>query len=200
MKKYELSTTEQTMFNDNLKLVDYTLYRFFSYSTIKGIGLNEAKSVGCLGLVHAIKSYNESKGTKFSTHAIGNIRYAILNALKSSFRPREYECIEDMRETELSGRIVGNCKYLLQVDCFTNYIDYINDEQNVDRLHKLAKKTLSDRYYQIYSMAYIEGLQPVEIAKKLGVTRARAYALLRKIARILKERIKIEDDRGEQVI
>lgn len=196
MKKYELSPCEQKLFNDNLKLVEYTLYKFFSNSTIKGLGINEAKAVGCMGLVKAIKSYDPTKGTEFATHAVNTIRYEVLNALRFRVLPMEYECIENMRETELRGKIVGDCKCLLSVDYFTNYIDQVGDYQIVDRLHKIAERSLSDRYYQVYKMAYIDGMHPVEIAKEFNVSRGRIYGMLKKITFKLKERIKAEERIG----
>ena len=193
MKDYKLSPSEQEIFNDNLKLVDYTLYKFFSYATISGLGANEAKAIGCLGLVNAIKTYDQTKGTTFNTHAINQIRYQVLNSIRMQLTPMEYQSIEDIRETELSGKIVGDCKCLLSVDYFTNYIDQIGDCQTVERLHELAQRLFTERYFQVYKMAYIDGVNTVDIARELNVSRGRIYGMLKKITGRLKERIKIED-------
>ena len=189
MEKYELSPAEKQIFDDNLNLVDYTIYKFFKYSTISSFGSMEAKSAGCLGLVKAIKRFDETKGTKFSSYAISNIRYNIMNALRMQKKIGEYDCVEAVRETETFGKRVKGCRRLIVVDYFTPIVDEISDMQAVDSINELAKNELKEAYFDVYKEYYIDGRTIAEIATGKNISRARVYQILRKSIAKLKSKI-----------
>ena len=192
MKNYKLSESEQKIFDDNRKLVDFTLYKFFKYSTIKKLGVADIRDIGYLSLCNAIKNYNAEKGIRFSTYAIKSIRRGILNALGQKQYPLTYESIDPMRDTEVYGYPINGCRKLLSVEYFPLLLEEIADSQIVEQINCLAKNILSEHHYKIYDFYYVQGLSAKEIGDKLNVTRCRIYQVIKKIN--TKIRLEIESN------
>lgn len=93
----------------NIKLVYHIIKKCFNYKerTLKNLKLtkDDLYQQGKLGLIEASQSYDESRGTKFSTYACGLIRNHICNMLKSSFRHNLPPLLSDVPDRDIIDKI-----------------------------------------------------------------------------------------------
>ena len=179
--KFALSEEQAQIFNDNLKLVDYTLYKCFKLSTLDKCEVLNAKNVGMLGLAYAVKNYDASKPSKFTTYAVNTIRYYVMNELNNNIHPCEWDSIEVVKTIELTGKPSYTQSKVLAVDYVTPTVERIYDQQMVKYIHKTAKEILNEQYYKIYKLHYIEDKAVAEIAEIMNCTKSYVYGVLKSI-------------------
>ena len=143
-QKYSMTAEEAKLFQDYIKTVPYTIYTYFNYKQCQDLGYLDIQNAGYLGLVYAIKTYDESRGNSFLTWAIKNIRYSIIRYIKAQKRPTECLSIETIRETELG--LSQGYNRLWKVDYFTPYIERLDNKQMVEKINQTAKEF----FYELY--------------------------------------------------
>ena len=190
-EKYKLTPEQQEIFDANIKLVKYTIFKYFSYQTIKHFGILAIENAGYLGLVYAIKTYSAKNGTSFSTWGIKCIRFKILNYMKQQEKKVSWESTECMELSEFYGRNIGGCRRLLLVDYVAPQIEDLSDMQVVEELYGIAKSNLTENQYRIFMMRYKDGKEVRDIAKELEITTSRIYSVLDKSVRVLQQKAKV---------
>lgn len=188
--KYKLTDEQQKLFDEYRDAVRFTIFKQF-YSLVKMGYMEEIETIGYLGLVYAVKTYDESKGANMLTWAINNIRFAIFRYIKQLEHQKKIsasqistQCIE---ESERTGEPCGRCKKLFAIDHIGQYVDEVDKWQVVDLLNKTAQETFSERVYSIYKKIYIEGKSFSKVANEMGLCRNRIYQIDRKIIQTLKK-------------
>lgn len=98
-----------TSVEGNIRLVYYITKRCFDYKerALKNLKLtkDDLYQQGKLGLIEASRSYDESRGTKFSTYACDLIKNYICNMLKSSFRHNLPSLLSDVPDRDIIDKI-----------------------------------------------------------------------------------------------
>ena len=170
----------------NLRLVVYIAKRFEH----TGLGIEELISIGTVGLIKAVSTFNPEKNIKMATYASRCIENEILMFLrKSSSRQRELSideplCVDwDGNELLLSD-ILGS-------DADSVSRDMEDDEER--RILRLAVLELDERERRIIEMRFGLGgrteMTQKEVADALGISQSYISRLEKKIMHSLKKKI-----------
>lgn len=150
-------------------------------------------SVGSIGLIKAVNTFEYGKNTQFSTYAARCIENEILMLLRVNKKH-----IQVMSLNESLGKDKDGNDVALQ-DIIQNEEDVIENVENTvltEKLIELAQSCLSKREFQILTMRYGLNNTPVyaqrEIAKKLNISRSYISRLEKKALDIIKEKVKKE--------
>ena len=184
-KAGDLNAREQ-LITHNIKLVIYQIKSFNGIIHDK----EELISVGLIGLIKAVDSFDLSKNIAFSTYASTCIHNEILNFIDA----QEKHLIVDSLETPLSFNNSENKINLLdklsdpRIDLASNYEKkefYLIIRQLIDNLPILEKKVI------MYYFGFIEDkpLTQQEISKKLNISKHKISITIAKILNIIRDNL-----------
>lgn len=180
---------KQILIEHNLRLVVYIARRFEN----TGIGIEDLISIGTIGLIKAINTYNPEKKIKLATYASRCIENEILMYLRKNAGQRGEVSLEEPLNTDWDGN------ELLLSDVLGTEADSVLRpiEDDVDReLLRNALGKLSPREREIICMRYgigcdVEKTQK-EVADVLGISQSYISRLEKRIIlRLRKEILKL---------
>ncbi|MDE6314758.1 MAG: RNA polymerase sporulation sigma factor SigE [Lachnospiraceae bacterium] len=172
----------------NLRLVVYIAKKFDN----TGVGVEDLISIGTIGLIKAINTFNSSKNIKLATYASRCIENEILMYLRRNNKHKMEVSIDEPLNVDWDGN------ELLLSDILGTEEDIIskNIENEVER--KLLKKAiakLSEREKKIVELRFGinnengEEKTQKEVAELLGISQSYISRLEKKIIRRLKKEI-----------
>jgi RNA polymerase sporulation-specific sigma factor len=174
----------------NLRLVVYIAKKFEN----TGVMVEDLISIGTIGLIKAINTFNRSKNIKLATYASRCIENEILMYLRRNNKTKLEVSIDEPLNVDWDGN------ELLLSDILGTDEDVIYKELESEVEHKLLLKAvakLSDRERTIISLRFGLGssndkeLTQKEVAGLLGISQSYISRLEKKIMRQLKkEKIK----------
>lgn len=170
----------------NLRLVVYIAKRFEN----TGGSIEELISIGTVGLIKAVSTFNADKNIKLATYASRCIENEILMFLrKSASRHREMS-IDEPLSTDWDGN------ELLLSDILGSDPDSVSrrmEEDEERRILRYAVSTLDERERQIVEMRFgLSGgreMTQKEVADALGISQSYISRLEKKIMQSLKKKI-----------
>ena len=154
----------------NLRLVAHVVKKY------KNIGIDQEDliSIGTIGLIKAVTTYDNSKGTRLATYAAKCIDNEILMTLRSDKKLKSEVSLHEPLGTDKEG----NSIYLIDIikyEC-EEVIDKLDKEQKVKVLKEVLESSLLDREKKIIEMRYgikqQDNKTQREIAKLLGISRS----------------------------
>ena len=152
----------------NLRLVAHIAKKYANYGDN-----DELISVGSLGLLKAIESFDMDKGAGLATYASRCIENEILMAMRASKKYRLNVSLNDPIGVDKDGN------ELTIVDMLADDQSVIDDvESNIilKKLTEIAKETLDEREYEIICRRYgIDGFDALtqrEVAKEFDISRS----------------------------
>jgi len=159
----------QKLILHNLRLVSHIVRKYYSTSKNQ----EDLVSIGTIGLIKAVDTYNTDNGTRFATYASKCIQNEILMSFRSQKKHSSEVSIHETIDVDRDGNPLA-------------YIDVISSDENVpleierkimtDKAMKCIKTVLSLRERQIIIMRYglcgTEELTQREIAERLGISRS----------------------------
>ena len=168
----------------NLRLVVYISKRFEN----TGVDADDLISVGTIGLIKAVNSYNAEKNIKLATYASRCIENEILMHLRRTVRLKAEVSFDEPLNTDWEG----NELLLSDVMGTDGDVVYKKIESSVeDDLLRQALKRLSGREREIIEMRYglagYDELTQKEVADKLGISQSYISRLEKKIISRLKK-------------
>ena len=182
------SEAKSLLIEHNLRLVVYIAKKFDN----TGVGVEDLISIGTIGLIKAINTFNSSKNIKLATYASRCIENEILMYLRRNSKHKMEVSIDEPLNVDWDGN------ELLLSDILGTEEDVIskNIENEVER--KLLKKAigkLSDREKKIVELRFGinnesgEEKTQKEVAELLGISQSYISRLEKKIIRRLKKEI-----------
>ncbi|HHT98082.1 MAG TPA: RNA polymerase sporulation sigma factor SigE [Clostridiales bacterium] len=176
----------------NLRLVVYIAKKFDN----TGIGVEDLISIGTIGLIKAINTFNPDKNIKLATYASRCIENEILMYLRRNNKIKLEVSIDEPLNTDWDG----NELLLSDILGTEENIIYKNLEEEVDKkLLKKALSKLSERERVIVDLRYgltnEDGNEKTqkEVADLLGISQSYISRLEKKIIkRLNKEMIKFQ--------
>ena len=175
----------------NLRLVVYIAKKFDN----TGVGVEDLISIGTIGLIKAIQTFNLERKIKLATYASRCIENEILMYLRRTSKTRMEVSIDEPLNVDWDGN------ELLLSDILGTDEDVISKdiEDEIDKkLLKKAMETLTDREKLIISLRFgLNGREEEktqkEVADMLGISQSYISRLEKKIIhRLKKEMIKME--------
>lgn len=172
----------------NLRLVVYIARKFDN----TGVGVEDLISIGTIGLIKAINTFNPVKNIKLATYASRCIENEILMYLRRNSKTRMEVSIDEPLNVDWDG----NELLLSDILGTSEDIIYKDIEREVDiKLLKKALETLSERERMIIHMRFglddFEGGEKTqkEVADILGISQSYISRLEKKIMKRLKKEI-----------
>jgi len=170
----------------NLRLVVYIARKFEN----TGVGVEDLVSIGTIGLIKAVNTFNPARNIKLATYASRCIENEILMYLRRNNRTRSEISIDEPLNTDWDG----NELLLSDILGTDSDIIYKDIEEEVDKeLLKAAMKKLSYREKSIVELRF--GLEngeektQKEVADILGISQSYISRLEKRIIKRLKKEI-----------
>ena len=172
----------------NLRLVVYIAKKFDN----TGVGVEDLISIGTIGLMKAINTFNPTKNIKLATYASRCIENEILMYLRRNNKTKLEVSIDEPLNVDWDG----NELLLSDILGTSEDIIYKDIEKEVDRsLLRKALETLSEREQTIIRLRFGiddklgQELTQKEVADLLGISQSYISRLEKKIMKRLKKEI-----------
>ena len=170
----------------NLRLVVYIAKRFEN----TGVGIEELVSIGTVGLIKAISTFNTNKNIKLATYASRCIENEILMFLRKSSAQRREISIDEPLSVDWDGN------ELHLSDILGSDVDVVSrdmEEEEERKILRLAVMELPRRERIIIEMRYgLSGggeLTQKDVADRLGISQSYISRIEKKIMCRLKRKI-----------
>ena len=167
----------------NLRLVVHIIKKY--YSNIKD--QDDLISIGTIGLIKAVSTFDYEKGTRFATYASRCIENEILMHFRNKKKSAQDVYISDPIDTDKDGNSLSVMD-IMAAD--GNIFDDIELKMRAEQLHRFIDDLPSDRERQILSLRYGLGgnipLTQREVADKLGISRSYVSRIEKKAISTLK--------------
>ena len=151
----------------NLRLVAHIIKKYYTQSADQ----EDLISIGTIGLIKGISSFDPEKGARLATYAARCIENEILMYFRSQ-KKLQGEVLSDPIETEARA-----CLQLMDVvGVDDTMLDDIHDRDSALRLHQIIRERLTTREAEIIRLRYgLGGTIPLtqrEIAASFGISRS----------------------------
>lgn len=185
----EDKSARQTLIEHNLRLVVYIAKRFEN----TGAGIEDLVSIGTIGLIKAINTFQADKNIKLATYASRCIENEILMYIRKHSGIKTEVSIDEPLNTDWDGN------ELLLSDILGNDEDTISfeiEQMEERRLIRRAVAGLEQREREIIEMRYgLDGRREMtqkEVADRLGISQSYISRLEKKIIARLKAEMEAE--------
>lgn len=170
----------------NLRLVAHIIKKYYS-------GVRDQEdliSIGTIGLIKAVSTFDYTKGTRFATYASKCIENEILMYFRNQKKTSQEIYISDPIDTDKEG----NSLTLLDIVSDDNdIVDDIDIKVKSEKLYYFTSSALDKREKQIIILRYgLYGKKPMtqrEVAKKLGISRSYVSRIEKKAISTLKKKL-----------
>ncbi|MBR0423574.1 MAG: RNA polymerase sporulation sigma factor SigK [Clostridia bacterium] len=172
------------LINHNLRLVAHITKKYYYNKSDP----DDLISIGTIGLIKAVNTFNPQKGIKLSSYASRCIENEILMYFRSLKKLALDVSINEPIETDKNGNIL-TLMDTISTDDFV--VDKIDVKVKIQKLKKYILKYLSKREQIILCFRYgLNGTAPLpqrEVAKKLGISRSYVSRIEKKTLLFLKK-------------
>lgn len=186
IRTIENEESRSILIEHNLRLVAYIAKRFEN----TGANIEELISIGTLGLIKAISSFNIDKNIRLATYASRCIENEILMFIRKSSSQRKEISIDEPLSVDWDGN------ELLLSDVLGSEADTVTREMEEDEEKRIVREAVSDlnvRERLIVEMRYglVSGkeLTQKEVADALGISQSYISRLEKRIMERLRKKI-----------
>ncbi len=170
--------------NHNMRLVAHIIKKYYAGVSDQ----DDIISIGTIGLIKAINTFDYTKGTRLATYA----SRCIENEIFMSFRTRKKNSVEISMNEPIDVDNEGNpltfCDIIYSEE---SVFDQVDTKIKIEQLYEYMKTIKDQRKKQILIMRYgLYGTDPmtqIEVAKKLGISRSYVSRIETKAIKELKE-------------
>lgn len=188
MKKGDKKAKEMLV-EHNLRLVAHIIKKYYSVES----DTDELISVGSVGLIKAINTFDDSKGVRLATYASRCIDNEILMYFRNQKKTSLDISLEEPIETDSEGNPLTLID-IISVD--DTIVEDLSLKNNIGNLIKYVKEIKDDRERNLIILRYgLNGEVPMtqnEIAQIYGISRSYVSRLETKILKKLKKRFENE--------
>ena len=169
----------------NMRLVAHVAKKYYNSED----DMEDMISIGTIGLLKAVDTYNPGKGSKLATYAAR----CIDNELLMYFRGKKKRAKDISIYEPIGTDKEGNQIHLFDVleEETVDVVEQMEHEKDLATLRRLLPSVLSDREYQIISMRYGIGrnahITQREAAQRLGISRSYVSRIEKKALGKLRE-------------
>ena len=184
----EGQTAKQKLIEHNLRLVVYIAKKFDN----TGVGVEDLISIGTIGLIKSVNTYNPTKNIKLATYASRCIENEILMYLRRTSKMKMEVSIDEPLNVDWDGN------ELLLSDILGTEDDLIYRDMELEVEKKLLKKAvekLSPRERRIIELRYglkdkeEQEMTQKEVADLMGISQSYISRLEKKIMKRLRKEI-----------
>lgn len=159
---------KEILIKHNLRLVAHIAKKYSNYGDN-----DELISVGSIGLIKAVNSFNHNKGTQLATYASRCIENEILMTMRVTKKHRSNVSLNEPVGVDRDGNELTIMDMLAEAG---SVIDDVESNILMERLLEITGKCLNEREYEIIRLRYGLGGAPAltqrEVAAKFGISRS----------------------------
>jgi RNA polymerase sporulation-specific sigma factor len=137
---------------------------------IVGMEASDLYQEGLIGLMHAIKSFNEERDVTFYTYANTCIKTSIISAMRYTFRKKNRILNTSYSLDKIMGEETNHNFYEIFKDNTNEPTGLIIKEEENKELIEMVRSKLSKKELQVFNYK-LEGLTNDEIAHSLNSTK-----------------------------
>lgn len=168
----------------NLRLVAHIAKKYY-YS---GCDNDDLISIGTIGLIKAIDSYNPESGTRFATYAGKCLQNEILMYFRSQKKQALESSLNDAVETDKDGNPLTYMDIISSDDDITEQIDLkIKVEKLMEGINTKLEPVEKQIIMLRYGLGFTKPITQREVADKLGISRSYVSRLESKAIEKLRE-------------
>ena len=190
LKNENNKEAKEVLVERNMRLVAHISKKYNNSSE----ELDDLISIGTIGLIKAIDTFNVDKGIRLATYASKCIENEILMNIRSNKKNKMQVSLQDPIGVDKEGNAIS------LIDILGTDVDYIVDKvelkMKISKLYEKIEQILTERENEIIKLRY--GLTPNgyktqrEIAQKLNISRSYVSRIEKKALKKLKKELKIE--------
>lgn len=153
----------------NLRLVAHIIKKYYSAAGEQ----DDLISIGSVGLIKAVSTFDYEKGTRFATYASKCIENEILMHFRAKKKSSGDLCMDAPIDTDKDGNTITLMDIIADTE---NMTEKIENSLNAEKLYSVVPKCLKGREFDIIVMRY--GLYggraqtQREVAKVMGISRS----------------------------
>ena len=162
-------TAKAELIEHNLRLVAHIIKKYYSASADQ----DDLISIGTIGLIKAVNTFDSSKGIRLSSYAARCIENEVLMYFRSSRKSAQDVSMNEPIDTDKDGNALTLMDIMATDDDIVENLDCkIKSEQ----LRTYIAEVLAPREQTIVRLRYgLNGTEPLtqrEVAQKLGISRS----------------------------
>lgn len=159
----------ERLIEHNLRLVAHIVRKYYSSSPVE----EDLISIGTIGLIKSVDSFNIENGARFATFAAKCIQNEILMFFRSQKKLSQEVSINETIDTDRDGNPLT---YIDIIKCEDTIAEDIDTKIKLSKAAEYIMKNLSDREREIIIMRYGLADAPAktqrEVADHLGISRS----------------------------
>lgn len=157
------------LISHNLRLVAHIVRKYYSSNPCQ----EDLVSIGTIGLIKAIDSFNCTNGARFATYGAKCIQNEILMYFRSQKKLAGEVSMNDTIDTDRDGNPLTYFDIIQTDDTIADDIDL---KIKISKTAELIKNCLSEREREIiilrYGLGNLEVMTQHEVAERLGISRS----------------------------
>jgi RNA polymerase sporulation-specific sigma factor len=186
------SAARERLIEHNLRLVAHIIKKYYATQADQ----DDLVSIGTIGLIKAVDTFDASKGTRLSSYAARCIENEILMYFRSTRKTAQDVSISDPIDTDRDGNALT---FMDIIACDDTIADDLDLKMQSQKLHTYIPEVLDRRERQIICMRYGLGNQPPmtqqTVAEKLNISRSYVSRLEKRALEKLRARFERADRR-----
>ena len=175
---------KEQLVEHNLRLVVYIARRFEN----TGINLEDLISIGTIGLIKGISTFDASKGARLATYAARCVENEILMHFRSQKKTASDVSLSECIETGKDGTSLS---LMDVIDSEEDLFEDLSTREMHGKLHEIMDQVLSSREKEILSLRYGLSNRPPqtqrEIAARCGISRSYVSRIEKKALKKLED-------------
>ena len=169
----------------NLRLVAHIIKKYYAVN----VDQDDLVSIGTIGLIKAINTFDMDKNIKLSSYASRCIENEILMHFRNLKKSSQNVSLEDAVDIDKDGNTL-KLMDLLSID--DDFADNLDKKLNLQKINKYLTETLTKRELQIINLRYgLNGGKPLtqrEVSSIMNISRSYVSRIEKKALEKLKER------------
>lgn len=169
----------------NLRLVAHIIKKYYAVN----VDQDDLVSIGTIGLIKAINTFDMDKNIKLSSYASRCIENEILMHFRNLKKSSQNVSLEDAVDIDKDGNTL-KLMDLLSID--DDFADNLDKKLNLQKINKYLTEALTKRELQIINLRYgLNGSKPLtqrEVSSIMNISRSYVSRIEKKALEKLKER------------
>ena len=153
----------------NLRLVAHIMKKYYAQASDQ----EDLISIGTIGLIKAVSSFDQSKGARLATYAARCVENEILMYFRAQRKSAQDVSLSDWIETGNDGAALSLMDVVSED---TDLLEQVTTREEIQQLRKLIKTCLTEQEQQVLTMRYgLDGNPPLrqrEVAISCGISRS----------------------------
>ena len=175
----------------NLRLVAHIIKKYYAGAQNQ----EDLVSIGTIGLIKAVDTFDETKGPRLATYAARCIENEILMHFRAAKKTAQDVSLSEPIDTDNEGRPLTLMDVLAQEDTI---VDDLDRKVNIEKLGRYIRESLDPREREIIALRYGLCGRPLtqwQVAERLDISRSYVSRLETKALTKLRRRYERGDKR-----